>query len=165
MIIIAFFFLLRPGEYTGKKSDSTPFRLSDVTFTVGRTVSNTATATENELATATFVILTFSTQKNGVWGGGIVHGGTGDPMLCPKDSLRRRVTHLRQQDTPANTPLARFKIPRGHWTNVTPTMITAHLKATVKLFAGTHLGFTHQDVSAQSLWAAGARALLYSSIQ
>ena len=25
MIIIAFFFLLRPGEYTGKKSDSSPF--------------------------------------------------------------------------------------------------------------------------------------------
>ena len=40
MIIIAFFFLLRPGEYTGTKSDSLPFRLSDVTFTVGRTVFN-----------------------------------------------------------------------------------------------------------------------------
>ena len=25
MIIIAFFFLLRPGEYTGTKSDSSPF--------------------------------------------------------------------------------------------------------------------------------------------
>ena len=32
MIIIAFFFLLRPGEYTGTKSDSSPFRLSDVTL-------------------------------------------------------------------------------------------------------------------------------------
>ena len=31
MIIITFFFLLRPGEYTGTKSDSSPFRLSDVT--------------------------------------------------------------------------------------------------------------------------------------
>ena len=31
MIIIAFFFLLRLGEYTGTKSDSSPFRLSDVT--------------------------------------------------------------------------------------------------------------------------------------
>ena len=37
MIIIAFFFLLRPGEYTGTKSDSSPFRLSDATFSVGRT--------------------------------------------------------------------------------------------------------------------------------
>ena len=68
MIIIAFFFLIRPGEYTGTKSDSTPFRLSDVTFSVGRTVFDTATATDNELDAVTFVILIFSTQKNGVRG-------------------------------------------------------------------------------------------------
>ena len=43
-------------------------------------------------------------------------------------------------------------------------MITAHLKTTVKIFAGTHLGFTHQDVSAQYLWAAGAMALLCSGV-
>ena len=55
MIIIAFFFLLRQGEYIGTKSDSATFRLSDVTFSVGRTVFDTATS--NELATATFVIL------------------------------------------------------------------------------------------------------------
>ena len=66
MIIIAFFFLLHPGEYTGTKSDSSPFRLSDVTFSVGRTVFDTSTATNNDLAAATFVILTFSTHKNGV---------------------------------------------------------------------------------------------------
>ena len=69
MIITAFFLLLQPGEYTGTKSDSSPFRLSDVTFSVVRTVFDTATATDNELATTTFVILTFSTQKNGVRGG------------------------------------------------------------------------------------------------
>ena len=57
MIIIPFFFLLRLGDYTGTKSHSAPFRLSDVTFSVGRTVFDTATATNNELAAATFVIL------------------------------------------------------------------------------------------------------------
>ena len=60
MIIIAFFFLLCPGEYTGMESDSSPFRLSDVTFSVGRTVFNTSTATDNELAATFLVILTFS---------------------------------------------------------------------------------------------------------
>ena len=50
MIIIAFLFLLRPGEYTGTKSDSSPFRLSDVTLSVGRTVFDTSTATDNDLA-------------------------------------------------------------------------------------------------------------------
>ena len=145
MIIIAFFFLLRPGEYTGTKSDSSPFRLSDVTFNVGRTVFDTETATDNDLADATFVILTFTTQKNGVQGEKISHGATGDPLLCPKEALRRRVMHLRQHEAPADTPLARFKSPRGNWLNVTPPKITSHLKTTVKLFAGTPLRFTHHD--------------------
>ena len=61
---------------------------------------------------------------------------------------------------PREQPLARFKTPRGRWTNATPTMITAHLKATVKLLARTHLGFTYKDVSARSLWVVGAMALL-----
>ena len=72
--------------------------------------------------------------------------------------------HLRQHDAPANTPLSRFKSPCGHWLNVTPPKITAHLKATVKLFAGTPMGFTHHDVSARSLRAAGAMALLCSGV-
>ena len=110
-IITAFFFLLRPGEYTGTKSDSSLFRLSDVTFSVGHTVFNTSTSTDNDLATATFVILTFSTQKNGVRGKKIGHGATGEPLLFPKEALHRRVMHLRQQDAPADTPLVRFKSP------------------------------------------------------
>ena len=160
MIIIAFFFLLRPGEYTGKKSDSSPFCLSDVTFSFGRAVFDTATATYNELAAATFVILIFTTQKNGVRGEKIGHGATGDPLLCPKEALRRQVAHLRQHGAPANTPVARFKTPRGRWINVTPTMITAHVSTTVKLLVGTHLGFMYKDISARSFWAAGAMALL-----
>ena len=47
---------------------------------------------------------------------------------------------------------------------MTPPKITAHLKATIKLFAGTPLGFTHHDVSARYLKAAGAMALLCSGV-
>ena len=72
--------------------------------------------------------------------------------------------YLRQEDAPANTPPARFKSPQGHWLNVTQPKITAHLKAIVKLFAGTHLEFTHHDVSARSLWAADAMAHLCSGV-
>ena len=43
-------------------------------------------------------------------------------------------------------------------------MITAHLKATVKLLAGTHLDFTHKYVSVRSLWVSGAMALLFSGM-
>ena len=64
MIIIAFFFLLCPGEYTGTKSDSSPFQLSDVTFSVGRTEFDTSTATENDLAAATFVMVSRTDRKS-----------------------------------------------------------------------------------------------------
>ena len=43
-------------------------------------------------------------------------------------------------------------------------MITAYLKATAKLLAGTHLGFTQKDVSARSLWVVGAIVLLCSGV-
>ena len=82
----------------------------------------------------------------------------------PKEALRCRVSHLRQYGAPADTPLARFKTPRDRWTKMSLTMITSHLKAMVKLFAGTHLGFTHKDVSARSLQAAGDMALLCSGV-
>ena len=49
--------------------------------------------------------------------------------------------------------------------NVTPPKIMSHLKTTVKLFAGTPLVFTHHDVSARSLRAAGAMALLCSGVE
>ena len=108
IIIISFFFLLRPGEYTGTKYDSSPFLLSDVTFSVSRTVFDTITATDNELAATTCVILVFNTQKNGVQGEKIGHGDTGEPLLCPKEAFRRQVGHLQQHGAPADTPLARF---------------------------------------------------------
>ena len=44
-------------------------------------------------------------------------------------------------------------------------MITAHLKAKVKLLAGTHLGFTYKDVSARSLRAVGSMSLLCSGLE
>ena len=120
VIIIAFFFLLWPGEYTGTKYDSSPFHLSYVTFSVGRTLFDTATDTDNELVATIFVILVFTTSKDGMRGEKIGHGATGDPPLCPKEVLWHLVSHLQQHGAPADTPLARFKTPRGCWTNVTP---------------------------------------------
>ena len=84
MIIITFFFLLRPGEYTGTKSDSSPFRLSDVRFSVGCTVFDTSTATDNDLAAASFVILTFTTHKNACEERKSAMGPQGTPYYAPR---------------------------------------------------------------------------------
>ena len=53
--------------------------------------------------------------------------------------------------------------PKGSWKHVTPTMITKVLKGAVSL-SGDNLGFLPKDVSARSLRAAGAMALLCSGI-
>ena len=66
MIIVAFFFLLQPGEYTGSNNDDTPFRLADVTLTIGGRHLLLNTASIADLNAATGVSLTFTTQKNGV---------------------------------------------------------------------------------------------------
>ena len=51
---------------------------------VGRTVFNTSTATNNDLAAATFVILTFTTQKNGVRGEKLAMGPQGTPYYATR---------------------------------------------------------------------------------
>ena len=65
IICIAFFFLLRPGEYTGTTSDDAAFTLDDVYLYLGKRKLPLATATDGELRAATSCALHFTTQKNG----------------------------------------------------------------------------------------------------
>ncbi len=72
MIVLAFFFLLRLGEYVDidTNSESTPFTLTlaDISLYIGDTYLSPATATDHQFLSATRVTLTFTTQKNGVRG-------------------------------------------------------------------------------------------------
>ena len=67
---VAFFFLLRSGEYckgvtnTAKNS----FSIKDVQFFIGQKPYNAATAFNDVLSQDNFVSLLFTTQKNGVKG-------------------------------------------------------------------------------------------------
>ena len=54
MICVAFFFLLRPGEYAISPSESTPFELKDVQLFIGQRRLNLETALDAELLSATF---------------------------------------------------------------------------------------------------------------
>lgn len=162
MIIIAFFYLLRPGEYTDSASDTTPFTLADVQLFVGHRRLNLNTATDEELFGATAASLTFTTQKNGIPGEVIRLGRSGDAFCCPTLAIVRRVVHLRAHGAPPTTPLARTFTQSGT-RSVTPKDITHHLRAAVQ-FLGTDLGFLPDEISARSLRAGGAMALLVSDI-
>lgn len=163
MIIIAFFFLLRPGEYTASSSDTTPFTLQDVQLFIGGRRLNLLTDPPALLLEARFASLTFTTQKNGVRGEVIGLGRSGDPYLCPVIALARRVIHLRAHNAPGHTPLATAYVAPLRPSNITPALITKALRDCVT-FLGSDLGFLAKDVSARCLRAAGANALLMAKI-
>jgi hypothetical protein len=164
MIIIAFFFLLRPGEYTDSKSDTTPFTLGDVQLFLGPRRLDLATASDAELSLARAVSLTFTTQKNGVENEVIKMGLSGDLRVCVVKAVTRRVCHLRSHNAPATTPLARVYTGVGRRTqSVTPALISKTLRDAVA-WMGSDLGFLPGDVSARSLRAAGAMALLVGKV-
>ena len=94
MIGLAFFFLLRPGEYANSPSDSTPFESRDVQLFRGQQRLNLTTASEARLLAATFCSLTFCDQKNGVKGEVVGLNHSGDPFLSPTKILARRIIHI-----------------------------------------------------------------------
>eukprot|EP00980_Cylindrotheca_fusiformis_P029294 scaffold22879_cov191-Cylindrotheca_fusiformis.AAC.4 len=163
MLCLAFFFLLRPGEYTGRRSDSAPFRLADVTFYVGGLRLETSSAPLPQLLSATFVTLEFTTQKNGVRGEVIGHGLSTHPHFCPVRSAARRVAHLRSHAASPTMPLASYWQEPAGWQALCPADLTAALRLAAGVLGPT-LGFLPKHVSARSLRAAGAMALLCANV-
>ena len=163
MIALAFFFLLRPGEYTAMKSDTTPFRMQDVQLFVGGHRLDPLAAPLATIRTATFATLTFTSQKNGVRGEVIGLSRSGNPLLCPVLAIVRRLTHLREHNAPPSTPLAVYVRPGDGLTKIAPADITTMLR-TAATALGPSIGFLAKDISARSLRAGGAMALLCAHV-
>lgn len=163
MIALAFFFLLRPGEYTSTHSESAPFRLCDTQLFLGLRSLDLTTASDDDLRRATFVSLTFTTQKNAVRGEVIGLARSGNPELCPVLCVVRRILHLRANNAPLNTPLATY-YQRSRWCKVSPADITEALRFSVISLGPANLGFNPVDISARCLRAAGAMALLCAHV-
>jgi hypothetical protein len=164
LAIMAFFFLLRPGEYckSGPDTESHPFRLRDVTFGIGEASFNAASAPIARLLQADYVALYFTTQKNGVRGEAIGHGASGHATACPLRAIRRRVLYLRSNGAPQDTPLCSV-LERQRWRLVPSTAVTAALRASATDIGHT-LGLQPGDISARALRAGGAMALLLGKV-
>jgi hypothetical protein len=162
MIVLAFFFLLQPGEYTGNPSYTTPFTLQDVQLWIGQQRFLATTIPIQDLSRVTFVALTFTTQKNGVRGEVIGLGRSSNPVLCPVIAATRRIAHLRTCRAPATTPLATYYLSPAP-TPIRPADITAALRCSTAIIGPT-VGFLPSDISARSLRAAGAMALLCAHV-
>jgi hypothetical protein len=162
LICMAFFFLLRVGEYTmpgaGASTRTVQFRVQDVRlWRQGVLLSNFGT--EVELLQADAVTLYLENQKNGQKGA-TIHHTIVDGWFCPVKALARRVAAITSQGIGAETPLS----------CVTPGIHVAsqHIVTTVREAARlTHLeahGYNLRRVGAHSLRASGAMAMKLNKV-
>jgi hypothetical protein len=162
MITIAFFFLLHPGEFTGTMLDDTPFRLQDVGLYIGPRKLDLTRASDAELDSATSVSYTFTTQKNGVKDEKVVQGPSGNGLCCPVKASIRRVRYHRSHKSKPATPIASF-YRIGRRIAITARDVTDVLRHAMPInFHRT--GIPTSDISARSLRAGGAMAMLVGSI-
>ena len=101
-ILIAFYYLLRIGEYTKKKQNETKqtvqFRFKDLTF-FGKDANRTLRqlprmASDSDIETAHSATLKLKNQKNGWKGVCIYHETNGDTDHCPVCALGCHYLHL-----------------------------------------------------------------------
>ena len=167
-ICIAFFFLLRPGEYTGTSDDDTAFRLSDIRLFIGARRICLASASDRELEAASAVKLHFTTQKNQRRGDIISHGRSHHALCCPVRAtvrciLRHRAWFRRKGLAYDETVVFASYYYRDRRIRIRAIDVTKQLR-----FAATHCfhatGIAPNDISARSLRAGGAMALLCGNI-
>ena len=171
LIIVAFFWLLRPGEYAystdAEDSRSQAFLLRDVQFTIDGRIYNALDAPlndESDVSRIEYASLTFSDQKNAVKGEQIGHLPTADPYFCPAKALGRLVLHLRHYNAEPTTPFYHhYNEADSSWHRVRSTFITNALR-----HAATHVsdntGIDPKMISARSLRPGGATALLCANV-
>jgi hypothetical protein len=155
---IAFFFLLRVGEYTMPRravhTRTVQFRVQDTTFRNADGLVLPNASPLDVLLQADSVTLWMDNQKNGQRGATIHH--TACPgWFCPVKALARRVSNILSQGRPDTTPLS-FVRTGLH-------VVASHITALIKHAASeTNLvaqGYDLTRVSTHSLRASGAMAL------
>jgi integrase len=163
LLSIAFFFLLRPGEYTMPTSRSrtrtVQFRRKDVRFFKQGNILPHNTPLD-ELRTADAARLYLDNQKNGQRGSTMHH--TARPgSFCPVKALANRVHYLYTL-APLNDALPISLAAPG--THVSSSHITLAVRESVVLAGLLNSGYNPTCVSAHSLRASGAMALRLNNV-
>jgi hypothetical protein len=169
--LIAFYYLLRVGEYTGKPTrnetkQTQQFKVKDVTFfkydRTGRLRQLPRNAAAHLIMSADSATLKLDNQKNGWKGVCIHHHANGDCFMCPVRALGRRILHIRANGGKDDTYLS------AYWENGSCHYVTHnHISDGLKL-AATALdypackGIPIDRIDTHSLRCGGANALALS---
>jgi hypothetical protein len=164
MIILGFFFLLRPGEYAHTdNADAHPFRLCDVHILHNNIRIDPMSCPEQHLDNATHVALEFTSQKNGVRGELVGLGRSGHPIMCPVLAASARCRHLRLHRAPLTTPIYTYYTTSNIPHLINTTDLTTQLRTTCQALGHT-VGISPQDISIRSLRSSGAMSLLCADV-
>lgn len=161
LVAIAFFFLLRVGEYTmpaaHRRTRTVQFRVQDVRFwSQGQLVPHTAGL--NVLLQADSATLYIDNQKNGQRGSTLHHEAKRSPgslFFCPVKSLARRVHAIVSHGMPPETPLSYLSLGR----HVVASDILSAVRSAATRTGLLQNGYKLDRIGAHSLRASGAMAL------
>lgn len=164
LILVAFYFLLRVGEYTFRQGKQTvEFRAKDCTFFKkynGRLQQMPREALDEEILAADSSTLKLDNQKNGWHGVCINHEHNGDAIFCPVRALGRRYIHLRKygginyQELPLSMVFS-----DGKTVNVTDKDIRVALKTAGVALDYLARGIPIERIDTHSCRCGGANAL------
>jgi hypothetical protein len=154
MIVVAFFFLLRQGEYTGTLSDDAAFKIKDVSLYVQGRKLGFSLASNAEIKASTSASYTFTTQKNNNRNEKLVQGVSCDPWCCTYQGNSSTHVASSRSHVSMHRPV-RIILPRQSEKLVKAKDITEFLRNAT--WINVHrIGIDASEVSAQSLHA-GAR--------
>jgi hypothetical protein len=166
--LIAFYYLLRVGEYThkGTRNDSKQtvnFKVEDLYFfkqdekgTLRQLATN---APDADILTADGATLKLDNQKNGWKNVCVYHEHNGEKYLCPVRALGRRYVHIRQHTKDGKTHLSAYWM-NGNRFDLTDKNMRESLKwAAATLEYPTKRGIPIERVDTHSLRGGGAQAL------
>jgi hypothetical protein len=169
LTLIAFYFLLRVGEYTVKGSrnstkQTVQFKYEDITFFCknarGQLRCLPRDAPDHLIATADGATLKLDNQKNGWKGVCIFHETNGDNMHCPVRAIGRRYLHLRHNGATAKTFLSTYFPNSGQRSDISNEEITRALKTAATILEyPTVKGIPIDRIDTHSLRSGGANAL------
>ena len=171
LVMIAFNYLLRIGEYTTKGArnntkQTEEFKLGDITFFKkeerGKLCTLSRDSPSDQIATADGATLKLDNQKTGWKGVCVYHEANGDPIHCPVRAIGRRYLHLRNQGASKRTIIS------AYYCNGKRFDVTAdHISKALKLAAGVLeypilKGIPIERINTHSLRSGGANALSLS---
>ena len=163
LVVLAFFFLLRVGEYTpsgNRKTRTTQIRRKDLQFWRKRPSGImdrlSPLSTLADLLTADSVTVTLDNQKNGHRDAVLHHEALKNNPLCPCKAAARRFVAMRQADPTNPNAILSLYAPNKH---VSATQMAGILrKAALRSMIWLH-GYDLQRIGPHSLRASGAMQL------